>query len=121
MALPRMKYQVFYTGNKPTILHIIPEKLAEANRGNVQSQKYLIYQYAKANKRTRLGYIEWHKLKFVPLDEPGRPPRHNRDADDQPATPQLKQGCTCEIECGACNQGWHRSCKYGCQFGEPLN
>ncbi|MDN5835356.1 MAG: hypothetical protein L0H36_01845 [bacterium] len=118
VAQPRTKYEVSYRNMTVKSMNVIPKKLVEARRGNVQSQKYLIRQFVKAYGLSTAGmWIEWHDMKFIELNIPGRPPKQAAKPGNQP---QLKQGCTCERDCGACNQGWHSSCRYNCQYGEPL-
>ena len=108
----RERVTVTYPGYETCTLNIITDNLHSAQMGNVQMQASMAWQFFKA-----LGYDspprwDWDKFGFTLTGEIGNPPRRAKDAEVE------RYGCTCVRDCAACDQGWHQSCRYYCQFGQ---
>lgn len=110
---PRERFTVNYPGYATCTLNIITENLDKARRGDVQMQASIAWQFFKALGFDRPNNWEWSRFDFTATGIPGRPPHHSK--------PKVEIfGCTCERDCASCDQGWHKSCRYGCQFGQVI-
>lgn len=111
---PRERVRVAYPGYETCTLNIITENLHSAQIGNESMQRSMAWQFFKALGYDRPPRWDWEKFDFTLTGEAGRPPKHSKDAEVE------LQGCTCVRDCAACDQGWHQSCRYYCQFGQPV-
>ncbi len=111
---PRECVHVTYPGYETCTLNIITKNLHSAQLGNESMQRSMAWQFFKALGYDRPPRWDWDKFDFTLTGEAGRPPKHSKDAEVE------LQGCTCVRDCAACDQGWHQSCRYYCQFGQPV-
>ena len=119
-AKPREKYLVSLPGYRQCILNIIPEDLEKAYAGDEGQRKRIYWQYAKVLGLSEPLSWTWESYKIIPTGEPGNPPRVPRRHQARVIDTRV-QGCTCEVDtCPSCDQGWHNSCRYDCQYGRPL-
>lgn len=109
----REQVRVTYPGYETCTLNIITDNLHAADSGNPQMQASMAWQYFKALGFERPPNWDWERFSFTLTGEAGRPPRHARDQTET-------YGCTCVRDCGACEQGWHKNCRYDCWFGQPI-
>ena len=111
---PREKVEVTYPGYEARTLNIIIENLRKAKSGNVQMQASIAIQFFKTHNLDHVPGWDWKHFRFSHTSEAGRPPKRSKSAKVE------TYGCTCERDCAACDQGWHKNCRYGCMHGQPV-
>jgi hypothetical protein len=119
---PRERYEVTYPGYDSRTLNIITENLQRALRGNMQHKASLAWQFFKAHGLDEPPRNwDWSRFTFTATGQPGRAPRGGptRPAQSKP-TQEQTYGCTCPTDCASCDQGWHQSCRQGCEYGQPV-
>lgn len=90
--------------------------MTAAEAGNTTEQGKICARY-----KHRLGlriYIGWTRLHANMRIDPNQSPPPKKAASTKPE----HYGCTCERdpECASCDQGWHKSCHYGCKYGRVV-
>ena len=112
-AQPRERVIVTYRGRNERTLNIIIKNLHQAQEGVRNMQQYIAHQYFKSGGSRQVPVNwDWSCFSFTRTGEVGDPPK------PRAKKMQLRvYGCTCPMDCAACDQEHHSSCRYGCKYG----
>lgn len=108
--------EVSYPGGETVTLHIIKDNYIEACNGATNMQASIARQYAAIAKPGPGWRWSWAWFSFTPVGPVVPPTPGVKKPTKRPET----YGCTCERDCASCEQGWHKSCSYGCKHGQVV-
>jgi len=115
-------HEVSYPGLPTRNLHIIIDNYERARSGDKSMQAFFVRQYRSQIGTPVDNFIDWNRLSFKPIGRAIGPTPEVKKPNSSTlvAKPEI-HGCTCERDCAGCDQGYHRSCRYGCKYGQPLS
>jgi hypothetical protein len=118
--MKKTKYFVNYPGQEGVIMEFFSQTIKQAKAGNAGRRRQIIFAYREKVKAKI--YVEWNGLEITTSSKssgakPQQTVKSSQKVDNKPLVRE-KYGCNCD--CPACDQGHHKSCKYGCKCGQYI-